>query len=417
MRKILLGLPAFCLLMACGSSEQSAVITVSGETLMHEVRATPSPANGACVKMNPPRFMWPDKFPHLGPVLDGVPGQVDEKPKVVYRIRISQDKNFQKEVLIGERAWAFFNPFQCLAQGKWYWQYAYVTPGGKEEWSPVYQFHIGKDTPEFNPPTLEKVLAKYTSHHPRVLLDADDWEEIITKNKNNPEAQAYMDKASRCISHPLKHLQEEIDTTNVVTLTNVVQRESALIRESRKIVDREEANVEALVRAYLLTKDKKYYREGINRLSEILSWQTSKYFAGDFNLSTLLSMSTSAYDGFYNLLSPSEKQLLLDNIRNIGNKFYNEYVNHLENRIADNHVWQMTFRILTMAAFATVGEIPEASVWADYCYNEWISRLPGLNKDGAWHNGDSYFHVNIRTLIEVPAFFSRISGFNFFADP
>lgn len=107
MRKILLGLPAFCLLMACGSSEQSAVITVSDETLMHEVRATPSPANGACVKMNPPRFMWPDKFPHLGPVLDGVPGQVDEKPKVVYRIRISQDKNFQKEVLIGERAWAF----------------------------------------------------------------------------------------------------------------------------------------------------------------------------------------------------------------------------------------------------------------------------------------------------------------------
>lgn len=39
MRKILLGLPAFCLLMACGSSEQSAVITVSDETLMHEVRA------------------------------------------------------------------------------------------------------------------------------------------------------------------------------------------------------------------------------------------------------------------------------------------------------------------------------------------------------------------------------------------
>ena len=114
---------------------------------------------------------------------------------------------------------------------------------------------------------------------------------------------------------------------------------------SQSNVDREEANVEALVRAYLLTKDKKYYREGINRLSEILSWQTSKYFAGDFNLSTLLSMSTSAYDGFYNLLSPSEKQLLLDNIRNIGNKFYNEYVNHLENRIADNHVWQMTFRI------------------------------------------------------------------------
>lgn len=84
---------------------------------MHEVRATPSPLNDAHVAVNPPRFMWPDKFPHLGSVLDGVPGQVDEKPKVLYRIRISQDKNFQKDVLTGERAWAFFNPFQCLAPG------------------------------------------------------------------------------------------------------------------------------------------------------------------------------------------------------------------------------------------------------------------------------------------------------------
>ena len=117
MRKILLGLPAFCLLMACGSSEQSAVITVSGETLMHEVRATPSPANGACVKMNPPRFMWPDKFPHLGPVLDGVPGQVDEKPKVVYRIRISRTKTFKRKFLFGDRAWVFFILSNARAQG------------------------------------------------------------------------------------------------------------------------------------------------------------------------------------------------------------------------------------------------------------------------------------------------------------
>ena len=73
-----------------------------------------------------------------------------------------------------------------------------------------------------------------------------------------------------------------------------MQRKSALIRESRKIVDREEANVEALVRAYLLTKDEKYYREGINRLSEILSWQKSKYFAGDFNLSPILRMLSNS---------------------------------------------------------------------------------------------------------------------------
>ena len=99
---------------------------------------------------------------------------------------------------------------------------------------------------------------------------------------------------------------------------------SALIRESRKIVDREEANIEAMVRAYLLTKDEVYYKEGIKRLSEILSWKNSKYFAGDFNRSTILSMSTSAYDAWYNLLTPDEKKLLLRTIRENGKKFYHD---------------------------------------------------------------------------------------------
>lgn len=278
-------------------------------------------------------------------------------------------------------------------------------------------FYIDEHIRTFNPPSLQEVLTKLPKTHPRILLDAEDWDNIIERNKNNPEAQAYIRKADKCLNHPLKHLEEEIDTTQVVKLTNIVQYRSALIRESRKIVDREEANIEAMVHAYLLTKDEVYYKEGIKRLSEILSWKKSKYFAGDFNRSTILSMSTSAYDAWYNLLTPNERKLLLRTIRDNGKKFYHEYVNHLENRIADNHVWQMTFRILNMAAFATYGELPMASTWVDYCYNEWVSRLPGLNADGGWHNGDSYFQVNLRTLIEVPAFYSRISGFDFFADP
>lgn len=47
---------------------------------------------------------------------------------------------------------------------------------------------------------------------------------------------------------------------------------------------------------------------------------------------------------------------------------YKHDINRLENHIADNHVWQMTFRILTMAAFTIYGELPEADEWTDYCY-------------------------------------------------
>lgn len=402
-------------LLTINGYAQKSIMHLTLPTLMHEVRETPSPLDGQHLAVNPPRFMWPDKFPHLGAVLDGVEEE-EAKPEVTYRIRIARDPEFQKEVITAERNWAFFNPFRIFEKGTWYWQHAYIDKDGKEEWSPVYRFYIDEQTRVFNPPSLEEVLSQLPQTHPRILLDAKEWDQIIERNKSNPEAKAYIKKADECISRPLKHLEEEIDTTQVVKLTNIVQYRSALIRESRKIVDREEANIEAMVRAYLLTKNEVYYKEGMKRLSEILSWKDSRYFAGDFNRSTILSMSTSAYDAWYNLLTTDEKRLLLRSIRDNGKKFYHEYVNHLENRIADNHVWQMTFRILNMAAFATYGELPQASTWVDYCYNEWVSRLPGLNTDGGWHNGDSYFHVNIRTLIEVPAFYSRISGFDFFAD-
>lgn len=404
------------ILLSGNGYAQKSILKLSQPTLMHEIRETQSPRDGQHSAVNPPRFMWPDKFPHLGPVLDGVEEE-DFKPHVTYRIRISRDPKFQSDVITSEQNWAFYNPFRLFEKGKWYWQHAYVDTNGKEEWSPVYHFFVNEQTRTFNPPSLQEVLTKLPATHPRILLDKKEWDNIIERNKTNPEAEAYITKANKCLSHPLKHLAEEIDTTQVVKLTNIVQYRSALIRESRKIVDREEMNIEAMVRAYLLTKDEVYYREGIKRLLEILSWKESKYFAGDFNVSTILSMSTSAYDGYYDLLTPSEKATLLNSIRENGSKFFEEYVNHLENRIADNHVWQMTFRILNMAAFATYGELPEATTWVDYCYNEWVSRLPGLNSDGGWHNGDSYFHVNLRTLIEVPAFYSRITGFNFFADP
>ena len=77
----------------------------------------------------------------------------------------------------------------------------------------------------------------------------------------------------------------------------------------------------------------------------------------------------------------------------------------------------MTLRIFTFAAFSVYGELPEADTWADYCYNVWLARFPGLNKDGAWHNGDGYFAVNFRTLVEVPYFYTTVTGFNFFNDP
>ena len=167
-RSFIIGL--FMILALPYTQAQKSIMHLTQPTLMHEVRETPSPLDGQHIAMNPPRFMWPDKFPHLGAVLDGVDGK-DFKPHVTYRIRIARDSKFTKGVITAERNWAFYNPFRLFEKGKWYWQHAYIDKNGKEEWSPVYHFYVDDKTLVFNPPSLEEVLNKFPSTHPRILLE------------------------------------------------------------------------------------------------------------------------------------------------------------------------------------------------------------------------------------------------------
>ena len=399
------------LALAVGASAQEAPLT-----LMNEVRVAPYPADGSAARRNPPALLWPDRYPHLGAVLDGA-AETELKPRVTYRVRLSQDSLFQNDVTEATRSWAFFNPSRRLDAGRWYWQYAFVTPQGSEEWSATYRFDITDAARDFCPPSFDELVAKLPASHPRILTDRNDWDDLRRRTRGRAERKLYTDRARKAMKKPLLPFEEAIDTSCLAGLTNKVQRKSYLIREGRKIFDASEADVEAMTRAYILTADTAYMRGAMRTIKEMLAWSRSPLMAGDFNRSVLLSVCTLAYDSFYDRLTADERALLLSELHDNGSRFYNEYVNHLENRIADNHVWQMTLRILTMAAFATYGELPEAAEWADYCYNMWVARLPGLTADGAWHNGDSYFQVNLRTLIEVPAFYTRVSGFNFFGDP
>ena len=106
----------FTLLLFANGYAQKGIMRLTQQTLMHEVRETPSPLDGQHITVNPPRFMWPDKFPHLGAVLDGVEEE-DYKPEVTYRIRIARDPEFKSEVITAERKWAFFNPFKLFEKG------------------------------------------------------------------------------------------------------------------------------------------------------------------------------------------------------------------------------------------------------------------------------------------------------------
>lgn len=397
-------------------------IVLTQPYLMHEMRGTEQPLDGSTIHTNPLTLMWPlAELPsNEGGGLDGIAQDiVKAKPKVyTYQVMLSSDPMFASNCITASSPYAFYNIGYPLADGKWYWKYAYISEeDGTTEWSKVFSFEVAPNTPQFVPPTFTEFVHLLPTHHPRVMVDKEEWDGFRAQAKDKIEYKWIIKKANSALKTPIKSLSEQIDVSGLEGIDNEVNRKARLTREARKVVDAEENSINNLIRAYLLTHDTKYATCAINHIKEMLSWDSDPNFVGDFNESTIISLASMAYDACYDQLSEADKTLLLDKIAVIGDKMHHHYLNHLEHHIADNHVWQMTLRILTFASFATYGDIPEAAVWADYCYNIWQARFPGLNQDGAWHNGDSYFQVNARTLIEVPYFYSRVSGFNFFADP
>ena len=83
----------FTLLLFANGYAQKGIMRLTQQTLMHEVRETPSPLDGQHITVNPPRFMWPDKFPHLGAVVDCFE-EVVIIPDETYRLRFARVPEF-----------------------------------------------------------------------------------------------------------------------------------------------------------------------------------------------------------------------------------------------------------------------------------------------------------------------------------
>lgn len=394
-------------------------IKLKDTTLMHEMRETPSPLDKAVVSDRDILFMWPLPSQLNAPVdpLDGFESKVKpiDKSKLKYQLRYSTDPTLKKDVTVVTTSWPFHNPASALKTGIWFWQYGYVE-NGQTDWSPILQVTVKDNPDKFSPPSLKTLLSKIPQEHPRIWVDSKDWNNFRKEALPTTEYQWYTTRAEEVLQTPMQTVKD-IKTEMADGLDNEMKKQAMLTRESRRIVDKEESNTEVLIRSYLLTQNKIYFQEAMTRIEEMTSWKNSKALVGDFNASTMLSLCSMAYDSFYPLLSTAQKNMLLAEIKEYGNDFFKRFNNHLENHNADNHSWQMTFRIFTMAAFSVYRELPEADIWVDYCYNLWLARFPGLNNDGGWHEGDSYFTVNTRTLIEVPYFYSRITGFDYFTDP
>lgn len=413
--KIALACAMFSITPLCASAQDDAVIRLTDTSLMHEMRATPSPADGSVEGARKVSFQWP-LSPDC-PYVDAHKASRKDKSLLRYRLRYSTDKDMKDGVVEVETRWPMFNPDTDLADGTWYWQHGYVVPDDASViWSPVFSFTVESADAKFLPPSFKEIRLKVPATHPRVYVDGATLDAFRTRNAGSIDAAVYISEAEKILTTPMKS-PADIKSDMAAKFDNEMKRNQMITRESRRVIDREEQSLDILVRAYILSQYSRFADEAIKRAGYMLEWVGDKNIAGDFNYATFLSVFSTVYDMLHDRLDADMKTRLEEAVATAGTAMYNGFNNRLENHLADNHVWQMTLRIFTMGAFTMLGNLPQAEEWAEYAYNVWLARFPGLNTDGAWHNGDSYFAVNFRTLIEVPFFYSRISGFNFFSYP
>lgn len=389
----------FCFLYSC--EKPSAEIEITQESIYPRYREKASPADNKVVAVNPSPLLWKRV--------------VAENKKVKYQVKLYQrgSKDTITSPLI---PWCMYHPHQQLKAGKWNWKYA-VHENDSVYWSDVYSFVVEKDTHSFVPPSIDTLLLKSFSPHPRLYVDQEHIKQFRIDKTHSTEAKIIVEAAEKALTLPIPK-EEPVRYRETKGLEGF-ELEMMYVYMYHGFGDKVKKPIEDMVLAYLLTGEKKYVDRAIRHALAITKMDPKGHATSeDFNSASVMEAMAMVFDNAYEYLSEDEKTSLIAAIRIRGNAFFNQMVNNFESRTMDNHGWQHILRRFFLTAYATLGDIPEANDWLAYCYETWCCRFPILGgTDGGAHDGNGYFPVNFETFGYMPFYLSRITGYNFFDIP
>ena len=385
----------------------TAVPSVPGSRLplqaIHPMqRATPSPPNGSTVAVNPPPLLWPVR---------------DRRD--VHAVRLSRDAGFPEAGTFGATGlrWAVYNPHHRLLPGTWYWQVGTVAKSGDDvAWADVLEFTVPASGRVAETSSAEVMLASCPSSHPRVLITAGELEAFRARAAGRPEAARILRDARRHVGKPLP---DESSGKPKKKGNSAAQAKKFANWASKALGTKMGGSVEALCRGYLISGEGGFAEEAVRRALHVAGWDPNGVSrVNDFSDGACLRAMALAYDTCYERLGDEQRELLRAGITARAGRFFGRWRNSLEARPFHAHVWQHILHDFTYAAFATVGEIPEADAWASYVYEIWLARFPLMGGgDGGWANGTNYFGTNFKTLVSIPSFFRRLTGVDLFEHP
>ncbi len=352
----------------------------------------PIPSAGVTVHFNPTSLRWP----------------FEKGKNVQYDVRLSQDSTFQKSPVYRQEQteWAMYNPHQQLDEGTWYWQYR--KSGGV--WSELIHFKVTEQAQLLVTPSPATLQAAVPQDHPRLLAHGREIDELRSRPKNE-DITAILAEAEEALHQPLPREDEGIAGK---LIDDELKNKQLVKLASLYLGNRVYQSVTSLCQAYILTGEERYAEKALAIGREVAPWDPDKVTRlSDFGDARFMMSLALIYDTFYNRLTSDEKVSFRKGISVRAREFYKDWKNNIEVRVLSAHVWQHILHYFFQTALILHGDQPEAATWLSYAYELFLTRSPILGGvDGGWVNGASYFRMNMETVLDIPAFIKKYTGFD-----
>jgi hypothetical protein len=353
----------------------------------------PAPGDGSVAAFNAPVLRWP----------------YQKGKGVRYALELSRDSLFQdpSTIRVTDLTGAIWHPHRSLAAGRWYWRHRLA---GKS-WSPPLRFQITAASLPNASPRADIFLKGIPAAHPRILRLPDAG--LPNIKLSDPLAVAIIYEADSILNVGIikgdsaAPLRQAKDPAQLKKL-----RQDAVVYLGERLL----TGITLASQADRLRPDDRYKSYAVGQALVIAGWDADGITeSSDFADGACMYAMALAFDSFHDRMSPDERELLVQAIAHRAGRFYAAWVNNIESKVLSGHVWQYILNEFFHTSMALLGHHPDASVWLEYAYELFTSRMPVLGGiDGGWSEGAHYFTMNMDMLVDIPEQIRRSTGYDMF---
>ena len=390
-----------------------------------------SPENNSEAALNPPSFIW--RF---------------DKTASSYILEFSQDEKFKDGIKVEDIDMPFYNHYESLEQGKWYWRYFVVRSDGKvSNPSPTREFIITLQSVVFPVPSAKRILADMP-HHPRIFTTPEQLPEFRARRESQAK-QAWEEIRSKANTA----LRREIPKPKLVNAAEnppqgptrrmegrwkpgqPVRRQVFFVCEDEvkyapDYGDRDLASAASraydLALAYLISGETHYAETSKQWLLFTATGRVDYHLPLELRAShdtvvyayeVGLKSAAIAYDWIYDYLDEEEREQVLDHIKFHAEAAYRWIRDGIQIHLTyqESHAQQCMHALLP-TVLAVAGDLPEADEWVDYLVRQYANRIAWTSDDGGYFEGQTYAH-KFRWILESLVAMRTATSIDVFQQP